>query len=111
MTGFVPESPIFSNLEYFRFLGMSGNLMSGLVSGFPDFPVRSDTSKSPETGRAGLGQTRPGPVSELVGRIFGSDTCLDVRTLVSVGGRDTNQKEQICTLSARTKKERHTPFE
>jgi len=31
--------------------------MSGPVSGFPGFPVRSDTSKSPETGLVGTNRS------------------------------------------------------
>ena len=79
------------------------------------FPVRSDTSEFPETGRVGTNSSESSPVSEFVGRISGSDICQDLvqrtRFRVTVGGRDTNKKEYICTLSARTKKDRDTPFE
>jgi len=40
-----------------------------------------------------------------------SESCPANKLWVSVGSRDTNKKEHICTLSARTKKERDTPFE
>jgi len=84
---------------------MSGFQVSGVSGTFGHLGI-------PEN-RTGWDQ-QSGPVSEFVGRISGSDIYSDLvlrtRVGVSVGGRNTNKKEHICTLSARTKQERDTPF-
>ena len=58
----------------------SSRILSCPVSWFPGFPVRTT-------------------------RLFGcQDLVRRTRFGVSMGGRDTNKKEHICTLSTRTKK-------
>jgi len=53
-----------------------------------------------------------GPVSEFVGGCRHlSGPCPADKDWGAHGGRDTNKKEHICTLSACTKKERDTPLE